>query len=185
MTFSDSLDALRGLGWTVELTDADAPLLPDEVSTRYPSLPSRLVEFLGRLDVCVSADQTAWVLTRRDYSGDPELTFRWNEFELMALGGDWADPDDPKAPDATREFWNGHFPFMMAVHSDYDYLAVCLDDNSVVHGSVPFWEEPERVAASFDELLLAIAKVPSKGAQFPISLFLGADYLRRHRDDAG
>jgi hypothetical protein len=65
---------------------------------------------------------------------------------------------------------------MMAVHSDYDYLAVRLaepDAGSIVHGYAPEWMEPARVARSFEEFLRSFtAEAASSNAEFPYSVFL-------------
>lgn len=65
---------------------------------------------------------------------------------------------------------------MMAVHSDYDYLAVRLagpDAGSIVHGYAPEWEEPARIPRSFEEFPQSFtAEAASSSAEFPHSLFL-------------
>ena len=64
--------------------------------------------------------------------------------------------DDPDAQKQVRGFWDFHFPFMLAVHSDYDYLAVSLDERfygQVVHGCGPAFEETSLVAPSFSLFL--------------------------------
>ena len=64
---------------------------------------------------------------------------------------------------------------MLAVHSDYDYLAVSLDDGSVVHGCAPEWEDATPVAGSFPEFLRALeSEAAAAEARWPLTLFLGA-----------
>ena len=86
------------------------------------------------------------------------------------------DPDDSEWQAQVRSFWDHHFPFMLAVHSDYDYLAVSLEEQSyggIVHGFWPDFEEPSIVASSFTEFL-ALFEVAASGeeADYPLSLFL-------------
>jgi hypothetical protein len=47
---------------------------------------------------------------------------------------------------------------MMAPDGDYDYLAIALAQGAVVHGCAPEWEEVSRVADSFEDWLLLLAK---------------------------
>lgn len=65
---------------------------------------------------------------------------------------------------------------MFAVHSDYDYLAVCLDSKdfgSIVHGYAPEWEEPSQVASSFPAFLSAFARASEMPqAAHPFDVFL-------------
>jgi hypothetical protein len=65
---------------------------------------------------------------------------------------------------------------MMAVHSDYDYLAVRLAQpnlGSIVHGFAPEWDHPSLVARSFEEFLARFAEeAASPEPAYPYSLFL-------------
>ena len=55
-----------------------------------------------------------------------------------------------------------------------DYVRVAGPDaGSVVHGSAADWDEPSRVAQSFEEFLRSFtAEAASSNAEFPYSLFL-------------
>lgn len=98
--------------------------------------------------------------------GEDSSAIRWNEYEHMTLEtynegermGFKKYAEDPAYREGTKAFWDSHFPFMLAVHSDYDYLAVRLTPKgfgSVVHGHSPSWEEPQPVADSFGAFLQA------------------------------
>ena len=93
------------------------------------------------------------MLTPAEFRKTDAEGFRWNEYELMALEAAAGDPDRQSE---VRAFWNGHLPIMMAVHSDYDYLAVRLAQpnfGSIVHGFAPEWETASLVSRSFEEFL--------------------------------
>jgi len=165
--------ALHRRGWTVRIAEASPRvLLPTAVAARYAALPREVPELLGALELCCSADETAWLLTGEDYARTEDSGFRWNECELMALD---AAAGDPSWQAEIAEFWNDHFPFMLAVHSDYDYLAVRLSDGAVVHGCAPEWESPTQVASSFGHFVEQFqSEATASTAQWPFSVFLGA-----------
>jgi hypothetical protein len=167
------LTALRKRGWVIRDRTDVIPLLPDDVRARYPSVPPAVSAFLEGFDVCQNADENVWFLSPADFRRTDPDGFRWNECELMALEN---DEGDAAAQAAVRAFWNAHLPIMMAVHSDYDYLAVRLTEpgaGSIVHGCAPDWEEPSRVAGSFEEFLQSFtAEAASSNAEYPYSVFL-------------
>jgi hypothetical protein len=166
------LEVLRRRGWTVLVTPSRAPLLPPPVTARYPNLPPEVTEFLSQLEVCTSADETVWFLTRADYSRTDGPGFRWNEYELMGMD---AAATDPGMAEEVQRFWDRHFPFVFAVHSDYDYLALRLDDGAVVHGYAPEWESPTLVSASFRVFIREFeAAAASPKPEWPLSVFMGA-----------
>ena len=70
------LDALRRRGWTVRTTASRRVLLPAAVAARYAALPREVPEFLAALEVCRSADGTAWLFTAEDYAQTEEGGFR-------------------------------------------------------------------------------------------------------------
>ena len=167
------LEALRKRGWTVRERNGSIPLLPDALKARFPFVPSAVTDFLERIEVCCNADENVWFLTAEDFRKTDEDGFRWNEYELMALEGDEGNRD---AQAATRAFWNEHLPIMLAVHSDYDYIAVRVAEpnaGSIVHGFAPEWEEPSPVARSFAVFLESLAaEASSSNPEYPYSAFL-------------
>lgn len=164
------LRTLRRRGWKVRRVSRPRKLLPPAVRARYPRVPTGVLRLLSALQVCVSPKETVWFLTAEDYARTDESAFRWNEFEIMGL--EFADTDPERAE--IRSFWDDHFPVMLAVHSDYDYLAVRISDGAVVHGFVHFWEEPLEVAASFAALLTALeAEADAERDDGPFHIFVG------------
>jgi hypothetical protein len=165
------LGRLRLLGWQVK--QQPVVELPAPILARYPALPAEASQFAGSLVVCHNANQTAWFLTPEDYARTPGgKGFAWNEFERMAL----ESAETPEEQRRVELFWDAHFPLMLAVHSDYDYLAVRVSGEavgSIVHGFAPYWEEPTPVAPDF----LTFLETFSEAAQaaeplWPYKLFL-------------
>lgn len=166
------LTTLRRRGWKVSRVSRPRKLLPPAVSARYPRVPAGVLRLLSALEACCSPKETVWFLTAKDYARTGDAGFRWNEFEIMSL--DSAD-GDPELEAEIRSFWDGHFPVMLAVHSDYDYLAVRLSDGAVVHGYAPEWESPGEVAASFAALLIALeAEADAERDDGPFHIFVGS-----------
>jgi hypothetical protein len=169
---ADLLRELERKGWIIQPGTSREPLLPPAVSQRYKRLPSDLVAFLEKLDSAVNADETVWFLCREDYRRTGGESFRWNEFEVMSLEYD----DDAEWKLQVRSFWDRHFPFMLAVHSDYDYLAVSLDERSfgeIVHGCGDDFLEPSPVAPSFAEFLrLHREAAAGRHDEWPLNCFI-------------
>ena len=167
------LTALQLRGWTVRTFTGPRLLLPPAVAKRYPALPSEVVTFLSSLDVCCNQEENSWFLTSEDYAREESSGFRWNEYEHMGLE---MYAEDPAFREGIKAFWDSHFPFMLAVHSDYDYLAMRLTPEgfgSVVHGYAPEWEEPQPIADLFGAFLQAFtiaAGMPQ--AENPLDVFL-------------
>jgi SMI1 / KNR4 family (SUKH-1) len=169
---ADLLAALETKGWTVRRAAASSPLLPPPVQQRYPRVPAELTGFLEALESCVNAEENIWFLCPGDYRTEAAEGFRWNEFELMSLEA----TDDPAEQEKIRRFWDQHLPFMLAVHSDYDYIAVSLAEKTygqIVHGCGDDFEDPSPVAASFAQFL-ALLKEEAAGVTdgHPLSYFV-------------
>jgi hypothetical protein len=166
------LTALSDRGWKVRPTMEPKPLLPPSIIRRYPKLPSEVIAFLSSFNHCCNQAENSWFLTSDDYARQAGSGFRWNDYECMALEAD----TDPLARAAVSAFWDSHFPFMLAVHSDYDYLAIRLGADSagsVVHGYAPEWECPSLIAPSFAAFLEAFTKAAaSREPEYPLRLFL-------------
>ena len=168
---ADVLKELEGRGWKIQRSASREPLLPVEISRRYPRIPDELIDFLQSIDSCVNAEESIWFLCRADFLRGEE-GFRWNEFELMSLNRD----DDAEWKPQVRAFWDRHFPFMLAVHSDYDYLAVSLEERSygeVVHGCGDDFLQPFAIAPSFAEFLKRFREfVASRRDDYPLGTFV-------------
>ena len=167
------LNELRKREWTIEESEHSLALLPDHIKARYPAVPPAVEKFLGSLDVCHNAAEDAWMLTPAEFRKTDTEGFRWNEYELMALDAAEGEPDRESE---VRAFWDEHLPIMMAVHSDYDYLAVRLAQpnlGSIVHGFAPEWDNPSLVARSFQEFLARFTEeAAAPEPAYPYSLFL-------------
>jgi hypothetical protein len=168
---SKLLDSLRARGWKVELSTTPMELLPDPLTRRYHWLPREVAEFLCPLVSCRNQDETVWFLCHSDFSVARSEGFNWNEYERMAIE---AAGNDPSLISKIHEFWDNHFPFMLAVHSDYDYLAVRKSDGSVVHGCAPEWEDPTPIADTFESFLVAFEAAARGNGGYPLTLFLAA-----------
>jgi hypothetical protein len=119
-------DALVAAGWSVtervpEKALSAAELWPPELRARYPNVPASLTEFLGRIDRCENAGDTAWFLTAADYAGTADSAWAWNEWERQEL--ETFESDDEETG-RIREFWKSYLPFYLDVGGDYAYFAV-------------------------------------------------------------
>jgi len=164
-------EALSARGWSIQFNDRPATLLPAALQQRYPAVPEELLAFLAPLKVCRNSAQNSWFLTSNDFRNEAPA-FRWNEYEWMALETLTA----PEERAAVTSFWDRHLPFMLTVHSDYDYLAMQVSGparGAIVHGSAPEWEDTSVVAPSLSAFLrdLAAAAGESEPA-YPLSIFL-------------
>ena len=165
------LSALQARQWIVRVEEEPQPL-PPIVASRYPTLPPEVRSWIGMLADCHNAAEDIWFMTPSDYALDTADAFRWNEIELMSLEG--------AANDTERQqivsFWDRHFPFLLAVHSDYDYVALRLAPDQygiVVHGYAPEFEEPSIVAPSFADFLSALERAAGDASPaYPFSSFL-------------
>jgi hypothetical protein len=172
-----AFEALRRRGWTVEPAgEARAPF-PAVVAERYRALPADVVAALSGLRACRNPRDDVWVLTPAELARTEADGFRWNEFETMSLE---AAAGDPPWQHRIRAFWDACFVFMMAVHGDYEYLAVDLGRDggtfgAIVHGIAPEFEEVTVVAGSFAEFLALLereASTPAPAPDGPLGAFL-------------
>ena len=168
---ADLLEALRGKSWHIEPGASADSLLPADLQRRYPRVPAEVIAFLESFEACVNEDETVWFLCREDYRRVDGESFRWNEFEIMTL-----EEADEESARRIRAFWDVHFPIMLAVHSDYDYLAVSLDVRAygqIVHGSGPEFEAASLVAPTFAEFLVLLREEAAGVREsYPLSCFL-------------
>lgn len=162
---------LNHAGWQVTRRGHAEALLPDQIRNRYARLPVDVEWFLRDLEVCVNGNETVWFLTHRDYGRKSDGGFHWNEHELLLLD---AAGGDEEQRTQFRSYWDHHFPFLFAVHSDYDYLAVDLNPDTfgqIVHGYMPEADQPGLVSASFSEFLLMFTESFRNNPAYPLSLF--------------
>ena len=142
---------------------------PSCVAERYGALQTDVLDVLAQATRCCSGDERSWLLTYNAFEASPLQGFRWNEYEMMAPAAATTDQDR----DSISRFWDGHFPFLLSVRGDYDYLAVRLSDGCVVHGCGPEWELPSVVAPGFDAFVGHVTEgVASGQLQYPMSVLL-------------
>lgn len=137
-------------GWEIQRRQNVEVNLPDNVTTRYHKVPDGFLEFLKRVNVCITPDEKSWLICMNEYCGTSDLAFSWDEIEKMSLvEGD----DDYNEP--IIEFWNKHIPIALSVRNGYAYYALDIgnDFGSVVYSYEPEFEETEKVASSFYEFL--------------------------------
>lgn len=144
------LNFMKNHGWRIEVTKENTRNLPDEIQRRYPNISPQWHDFIRGLDVLMNQEETTWLLCFKDFYGQGDYAFQWNEWEKMSL--DSAD-DDVEWQEEIRRFWNLHFPVVMSVKDGYAYYAISMDDGAIVYGYDPEFEECETVAASFEDFL--------------------------------
>jgi len=159
------LKALTDRSWIVEPMLGPS-LMPSSITERYPMLEGGVLEVLSQFSRCSRPDEQSWLLALSDFQAVSSQGFRWNEYEIMAL----ESAANQQERDSITRFWDEHFPFLLAVQADYDYLAIRLSDGSVMHGSAPEWELPSVLAPSFEafvEYVSTAVQVP-----YPLSVVL-------------
>src|SRR5579872_5125039 len=124
MSTQDSIDAfvslVQDLGWTVARRPSGELSFTDEFKSRYPSIPAEYLAFLARVSECATPNGTAWFLCESNYNGTSSYETHWDEWERLDI--DAADGDEVLIADI-RSFWNAHLPIMLAVRTDFSYLA--------------------------------------------------------------
>jgi len=172
MTDTDTLlTTLSRCGWRIIRSQEGPGLLPPALERRYPRLPPDLVSFLECLEKCENNSSTVWFLVRDDFHHAEEGRFRWDFHEQMSL--DAADSDQDLS-EQIRAYWDQHLPFLFAVHSDYDYLAVDLSPDTfgqIVHGYMPEPEQSTPIAPSFGDFINAFERSLRGEATYPYNLF--------------
>lgn len=144
--------ALRRQGWTVSGEDAAPRQLPLCVSGRYHNPPAEWMEFLNCVRSCVSPGETTWFLCLDDFERQDEVSFRWNEWELISLQAA-IDDQDTEWQSSIKAFWDNHLPICLSVKGGYGYYAIRLSDGVVIHGTEPEFEETREAAPSFGQFL--------------------------------
>jgi hypothetical protein len=152
---AETVEALRGAGWTVELASPPLPL-PAHIVERYPEVPPLAVEFFTGLLRCEAPGGGWWLLTAADFAApaDPD-GHAWDSFEEISH----ADTD----PDA-RAWWDRHLILLQLVNGDFQFLALCLDRDSpnfgkVVGGDLLDFDAAEPLADSYEEFLCKLRDI--------------------------
>lgn len=148
---------LRNQGWQC-VGNASPSKWPETINQRYPWIPEDFRTAMVELDEVVSSDQTCWLLTAREYMGDSESSFAWNEWERQSIEAAGDDRDWIKQ---IESFWNKHLPIAISVKDGYAYFAL-REDGSVVAGREPEFEETTVVAPKFERFIADLAAHPGQ-----------------------
>jgi hypothetical protein len=163
----DFLALLRSFGWEVVLRNEGKLDLGEEFNSRYRKIPEDHLKFLERVALCANSASNVWFLGEGDYNGTAGHAFAWNEFETMSFEGYELDQN---SLEKIRKFWREHFPFMLSVHSDYAFLAICVsadDYGAVVAGYSPEFEDAFRVCDSFGKFVKLFSMTLTKEVDHP------------------
>ena len=120
---------------------------------RYHWVPSSVWDFICATNLVVAPDQQSWFLTGRDYCGQSNSAFTWDEWEVQSLEA--AAGDDEWCGDI-KHFWDTHLPLAASVRDGYEFLALERDGLCVVVGAAPDFEDVSRMAASVGDLFQMI-----------------------------
>ncbi len=150
--FRRATGCLQESGWMYE-----PPLsTEDGVLSALHTAPEPVIRWVCSFSQLSNTDETAWFLSRHDYSTGSEDAFAWNEYEQLSIQA--ATTDDEAV--AVARFWKRHLPILLSVRNGYEYLAV-RDDGAVVHGTEPEFEEAVVVFSQFEDLLRYIIARPA------------------------
>lgn len=149
------LTYMKEQGWVVELNKIREDCLPQVIVERYINVPQQWRDFISTVKYLTNSDESAWFLCKNDFDVQKELSFRWNEWEVISLEN---AENDIGWETEIKKFWNIHLPIIMSVKDRYSYYAISLNNGSVVYGSEPEFEECKIVANSFEEFLSKIMK---------------------------
>jgi len=140
---------LSSHGWIVEM-ETRSYSLPSELLLRYEWIPPDLRGFLEHTASLATSDDKTWFLTAREMSAANDSAFNWNQWELDSLD---VASEDTQWKATISEFWDNHLPIVMSVRDGYKYLAIRKSDLGIVGGNEPEFEETEKVADSFEDLM--------------------------------
>lgn len=150
--YRSGIASLKTAGWTI-LEAGQQWRLPDRILSRYEWVPASVWEFVRSMDLVTSSHEKTWFLTGRDFCGESESAFTWDEWERQSLEA--ADTDNDWR-DQILGFWDSHLPLAISVGNEYRYLALHRGDLSVVAGEEPEFEETSRISNSFNDLFRMI-----------------------------
>lgn len=130
--------------------------LPAEILKRYQNIPEDYLIFLKQFELIATDDDTTWFNSIEDFNGESGNVFTWNDFELQSLE---IYNTGEKESENAREFWNNHLPIVLSVKSEYQYLAICLENDrhgEIVYGLEPQFEKVTKVCDNFEQLMVLI-----------------------------
>ena len=142
---------LKDNNWKIEENDTKSDVYSNSVLSGYENLPTVFLVFLQKYKSVTSEDETCFFLGVDDYSGESDLAFKWNEFELMSLEA--AEGDEDWTNDI-KSWWKPKLPFFMSVGGEYLYYAIDTEDGgTILSGYEPEFEEADKVADSFEDFM--------------------------------
>ena len=142
---------LKDNDWKIEENDTECDVYSNAVLSAYGHLPAALIELLQKYKSVASGDDTSFFLCVDDYSGESDLAFKWNEFELISLEA--AEGDEDWTNDI-RSWWKTKLPFYMSVDGEYSFYAIDTEDNgAILSGYEPEFEEADKVADDFEDFI--------------------------------
>ena len=110
--------------------------LKDDVALRYKSISSEYIELLKRVKQLISPSEKTWFLCEDEYNGNSDITFKWNEFELLSLE---VAEDDDEWKSEIISWWDEKLPIVGLMSISWTqkvklFYAVLLANNSHCSG---------------------------------------------------
>jgi len=136
-------------GWKISFRNNSETNLPQNIIERY-IIPEEYKAFLTIVEKCINSEGNMWFFCNNDYLRNEENSFRYNEFEIISL--DAADGDD-ELINGIKNYWNEHLPIIFNVNGEYEYYAINIEDQKIVYGFEPEFEESIIVANNFIEFM--------------------------------
>ena len=142
---------LKDNHWKIEENDTKSDVYSNAILSAYGPLSAAFLEFLQKCKRVISGDDTRFFLCLDDYSGESDLAFKWNEFELISLE---AAEGDTEWTNDIRSWWKTKIPFYISVDGEYSFYAINTEDNgAILSGYEPEFEEADKVAEDFEDFL--------------------------------
>lgn len=142
---------LRTNDWHFEINEKIDFQSNIEALKEYKKLPKEFFDFLKIYKSILSKDELTWFLCLDEYNEKSEYAYKWNEFELISLEAASGDEDWETE---IKNWWKNRLPIIMSVKDGYSFYAIdMLNNNCIVKGEEPEFEETTVVANSFNEFL--------------------------------
>ncbi len=151
-----SLETLKNAGFVIRKRK-EQKYLSNIFQKRYQHIPLEYSHFLQSFKSIQNQDDDVWFVSIEDFNETSKNDFKWNEFELISLEA----CENEEEIDQVRSFWDRHIPILISVKDEYEYLALCVDEQNfgvIVHGMEPEFEEVSKVSESFKELIIMFQK---------------------------
>lgn len=144
-------DWLKANNWHFEINKEIDFQSDIEVLKEYKNIPQEFLDFLKFYKSVLSKDEKTWFLCLDEYNDNSEYAYKWNEFELISLDAASGDED---WENEIKNWWKNKLPIIMSVKDSYSFYAIdMLNNNCIVKGEEPEFEETTVIANSFVEFL--------------------------------